>query len=136
MFSVVRLTELHCCPRRIAERYESLSLDLREFGTGSTQWEVQTPVVWGRVFTGFHYGDRIDKMVKSRPEVMNDISDHQTPSYQWRTNADMGNKAIFGEIAIVLPRDQVGAAVSPPQNFRLNSLSLFVGLPEFCEDAT
>jgi hypothetical protein len=131
--SIVRLTPLNDCLNWRAQGLNP-SLPISENLGGLADGEGQTVSSGGRLFSvGFIDSDGINKMLQSRPQVVNRIADHQSPAQERRRSPDVSYKAMPGEFCITLARNHVGITISPCPDFTLDGLSMFVCPSEFGE---
>ena len=138
MLSVVRLTRLDSCPHWLAQTgYSSLGT----IGTSKTigvitQGKSEGLCLRRRLLAvSLENSDGINEMIKSSPQIVDNVPDHQSPTNNQRLDTNMSNEAMPGKIAIVLSRDHIGLAISPMENFTLDGLSMFMGSSQFSENA-
>ena len=139
MPSIVRLTSLNSCSHRVTQAGNS---PLGTVGTGKTvgiitQRESERIGLRRRLLpVSIENCNSIDEMIKSGPQNMDNVSDHESPPDCHWLDAEMGNEAVSGKVAIVLSRDYVGVAVPPAENFTLDGLSMFVSTSQLGENTS
>jgi hypothetical protein len=135
MNPVVWLRSLNSCPHMRTEFLKSTRFLAPKVIDAATEGESELTLIGGRIFPRFVNGNRVHKMVERGAEIVDCICDNERPSFERRLNANVGDQTIPARISVYLSRDEIGAAVSPNLDFILDGLSVFVGAPDFGEDA-
>jgi hypothetical protein len=87
---------------------------------------LELPFVGKRVITGFVNPNGINQVVKSTPEIMDKISEHETPSFERSLLRNAKEYAVSGKVWISFSDESVMASVIPGDDFILDGFSMVV----------
>ena len=127
--SVVRLYRLDNCPHCETQRLNAPEL-LRESNRTIRDGELKYPVIGRGISARLMDRDGVDKIVESRPEVMDTISADQRPTVPLESTIEVDDNTVMAKIGFSVRGDRVRLSFFPSKDFFADRLSMCLCTPD------
>ncbi|MHB8525965.1 MAG: hypothetical protein ACYDD2_07410 [Candidatus Acidiferrales bacterium] len=130
MSSVVRLYPLNDCPHCIAQGLDSITLP-DKFFVGVGDRELQNSLVGGRPEPRLGDSHGVNEMVKSGPQVVDEISENKRPSAEIGHGRKFKVDAVNLTVRIMILGENIRVLFFPSGDFIPDGVGVFLCTPNF-----